>query len=396
VRLAALAVLGSAPETFEYEDLARSLLAGEGYRRTHLGTPYLAQTTPLYPFLCAGLYAAFGPSPLPVVLVQVLLSSLVPAVVARLAVDLGLGGRLALLAGALATVHPGLSVYAVAKLHPLSLDALLIASAVLVVTRLRRGGGPRACLGAGAVVGLAALSRPTAGLFVAPAAAWLFRSARSAGQRRALAGATLLVAGAVLVVLPWTVRNVLVLGRFVPITTDAGELLWRGNNPIATGTALLPDGRPILAGADPAFRAAILSRDQMGQYDLFRAAFWTFVRERPGAFVGGVVRKWVAFWWFPPTAGLRYPRGWLLAYRVGYAVVLALAAVGLVSLWRRGTSREARARLVPLLAMLAVVSLTQALFYVEVRHRWGVEALLGVFAAAGMGRLGRRGVALTA
>jgi hypothetical protein len=42
IRLAALAILGLAPETFEYEDQARSLLAGQGYRRVYLGTPYLA------------------------------------------------------------------------------------------------------------------------------------------------------------------------------------------------------------------------------------------------------------------------------------------------------------------------------------------------------------------
>jgi hypothetical protein len=35
---------------------------------------------------------------------------------------------------------------------------------------------------------------------------------------------------------------------------------------------------------------------------------------------------------------------------------------------------------------LGSVSVAQSLFYVEVRHRWAVEPILGIFVAAAVGR----------
>ncbi|MCF8710497.1 glycosyltransferase, partial [Rhizorhapis sp. SPR117] len=40
--------------------------------------------------------------------------------------------------------------------------------------------------------------------------------------------------------LPWWVRNWLVLGAFVPLTTSSGVGLWIGNNPGATGNWMAP------------------------------------------------------------------------------------------------------------------------------------------------------------
>jgi hypothetical protein len=48
IRLAALVILGLHPESYEYERQARSLLAGEGYRYVHLGTPHLVLGPPLF------------------------------------------------------------------------------------------------------------------------------------------------------------------------------------------------------------------------------------------------------------------------------------------------------------------------------------------------------------
>ena len=121
IRLAALAILGLPPESFEYERQARSLLAGEGYRHVHLGMPHLAFGPPLFGFLCAGLYRVFGDGPLSVILAQIGASSLIPVVIARIAREVGVDRRLEWVAALPAVVHPGLVVYAVRKLHPLPL-----------------------------------------------------------------------------------------------------------------------------------------------------------------------------------------------------------------------------------------------------------------------------------
>ena len=48
------------------------------------------------------------------------------------------------------------------------------------------------------------------------------------GWKPGLAGAALLVAGFLLPIVPWTVRNAVVLDRFVPISTGGGKALYVG------------------------------------------------------------------------------------------------------------------------------------------------------------------------
>ena len=59
--------------------------------------------------------------------------------------------------------------------------------------------------------------------------------------RRSLVQAALLLAGAVIVVAPWTVRNAFALGRFVPLSTGGGQVLF-------SGTYLPSGGRPAEGG----------------------------------------------------------------------------------------------------------------------------------------------------
>ncbi len=53
--------------------------------------------------------------------------------------------------------------------------------------------------------------------------------------RQAWRSALLLAIGACLVVLPWTLRNLRVLGAPVLVSTNGGDNLYRANNPLATG-----------------------------------------------------------------------------------------------------------------------------------------------------------------
>jgi hypothetical protein len=99
----------------------------------------------------------------------------------------------------------------------------------------------------------------------------------------------------------------------------------------------------------------------------------------------GVIRKFTSFWWFSPTAGLTYPGAWLELYRLFYGAFLGAAALGALRAWRRA-DQATRQRLVLLGLMLGSIAVAQSLFYVEVRHRWAVEPLLGIFLAAAVSR----------
>ena len=87
----------------------------------------------------------------------------------------------------------------------------------------------RAWLLPGLLFGLTALIRPeylvVGGAFAVLAA---IRVGKARGWRPGLAGAALLVAAFLLPIVPWAVRNVVVLHRVVPISTGGGKALYVG------------------------------------------------------------------------------------------------------------------------------------------------------------------------
>ena len=373
-RLAVLAVLGFAPEPYEYEDLADSLLAGHGYQRELYGAIHRAQGPPLYAFLCAGVYAVTGHSRLAVVLVQIATSSLLSVIVLRLGRRLGRSTGSSFAAALVPALHPGLIIYAVRKLHPLNLDALLIATSLLALLRARDAGRLRPFAAAGVLLGVTILSRPTIGLFVLAAAGWLACTAAS-GKR--LSGPILLVCSAALIVAPWTIRNALVFHQLVPITTDTGELFWRGNHTGASGSGYLPNGRPVFADAPPALQQAIASRNELERQAFFFHEGVVFARTQSAAFLRLLGMKWLSFWWFPSTAGRQYPPTWLRLYQLAYAPLLLLTLMGAPRRWRR-LDHAGRQALILISLLMLCLSVAQSLFYVDVRHRWTIEPLFGL------------------
>jgi 4-amino-4-deoxy-L-arabinose transferase-like glycosyltransferase len=85
-------------------------------------------------------------------------------------------------------------------------------------------GSSKAALASGLLWGLAILTRETVLYFLPFAALWLAWR-RAGGARRA----AMLLAAAVLVVLPWTIRNWVVFHAFVPVSTSGALNLWQGN-----------------------------------------------------------------------------------------------------------------------------------------------------------------------
>src|SRR5207244_9389077 len=78
-----------------------------------------------------------------------------------------------------------------------------------------------------AFLGLTALTRPEYLPFVALFALFaLIRIGRRRGWKIGLASSVLLVAAFASMLAPWTIRNFIVLDRFVPVTTGGGKALF--------------------------------------------------------------------------------------------------------------------------------------------------------------------------
>ena len=175
---------------------------------------------PGYPVLLAGVYALSAPITddrwTVARIVQAALGTLLAGLIGLLGARLW-GRRAGLAALAVAALSPPL-ILAGGSLESDLLFATLVVAAVLAVLGAGAAKPLRWTAAAGALVGLAALTRPYGLLVLAPLviAAW--------GPAR-WRGAVVLVAAALVVIAPWTVRNAVQMDAFVPISTHTGESL---------------------------------------------------------------------------------------------------------------------------------------------------------------------------
>jgi 4-amino-4-deoxy-L-arabinose transferase-like glycosyltransferase len=205
----------------------------------------------------------------------------------------------------------------------------------------------------GALLGLTTLTRPEYLPFVAVFAALaLLRvwRGRRAGVPAGLAAGALVVAAFCGVLAPWTVRNYLVLDRFVPVTTGGGKALfvatylpgegrqqlvkraliekYTGKKDLPYEEVLATDMAPLLTRV--AEKYPQLSRDA-ALARIGRENFAEYAGEQPLDYAWMVIRK-IQNMWDRGSSPTMSPKFWFAYHRV--LVFWALAAlIGLA--WRR-------------------------------------------------------------
>lgn len=197
---------------------------------------------PWYPYQLALIYKIFGHSYTAVFLVQSLMGALLCILVMSLAGkvfrDHPRVNTLAALAGLLTAVCTPLIYYDNLILKTSAevfWTVLHLWTMVVLVDHTRDRGRllPFAALGTGMMLGLNLLNRGNYALLAPMFAFWLFW-ALSRGRpeltRHALASVALYTVGAVLVVAPVTVRNRVVGGEWVLVTSQGGQNFYIGNN----------------------------------------------------------------------------------------------------------------------------------------------------------------------
>jgi 4-amino-4-deoxy-L-arabinose transferase-like glycosyltransferase len=254
-----------------------------------------------------------------------------------------LGGRWVGLMAALAVaVYPPF-IHSTGELMSEPPAILTLPAAVLAFLWASEQERLRAWLLPGLLFGLTAMFRPeylfVGAVFVVLAA---IRVGAARGWRPGLAGAGLLVLALLLPIVPWTIRNVDVLGRVVPISTGSGKALYVGTFLPADGEyqrvkALLAkryEGRDLapdsaaLDAVDPtplfdrvASRYPDLPRDsalgKIGKQNLSK-----YLGEDPLGYLAMTARKVGRMW----SSGV----GEAMSSGVGRALQILLVALGLV------------------------------------------------------------------
>jgi 4-amino-4-deoxy-L-arabinose transferase-like glycosyltransferase len=175
----------------------------------------------------ASFYATGGAREGTARIVEALLGVAAIIVVFLLGERLG-GRRVGLLAALAVAIYPPF-IHSTAELTSEPPAILTLPAAVLAFLWAGEQPRLRAWLLPGLLFGLTAMFRPEY-LFVAAAFVVLaaVRVGRQRGWRPGLAGGGLLALALLLPIVPWTVRNIDVLGRVVPISTGSGKALYVG------------------------------------------------------------------------------------------------------------------------------------------------------------------------
>jgi hypothetical protein len=354
-----------------YGPLARALAMGEGFALAGRPTAY---RPPLYPMMLAPLVA--------------LLQDRAAIGVAFLHVALG-AGTVWLTAVAARGAGLSLARTAVAALVP-ACDPVLVwqcrsvmtetPAAFLVAFTLAGFTAPgwRGPVLGGFGSGLATLCRPS----LLPGAALTILAAlllRPGTARQRVVRTGLMTVTLVLVLLPWIVRNYLVLGEPIWGTTHAGYTLALANNPVYYSEVLNGPPDQVWDGAlqwqwwDSVNRAtAGMSEPEADRY--LRSQFWHLVRERPADFMRSMLARLIHFWSVAPAAKV-YPtwaRWATLVWTVPLWITLFLG------LANRDLLRWPR---VAPAAIVLGLTLVHLLFWTDLRMRAPIVPAIALLAA---------------
>ena len=352
-------------DTTAYAELAKRIVAGDLW----LG-PGLYYLSPLYMYvLAAGL--AVTDSFTGVRVMQVLLGAVSVAGLWVMTCAWA-NSRAAWWAAGLAITTGVITFYEVLILQA-SIDTALTTGALLALTwalRSEDGPSPRWFGFAGAAFGLAALNRPN---MMAVAAGLLLLLLIS----RRVRPAAVFLTGLLIALAPVAIRNGIVAGEWLTVSSHGGLNLYIGNSPTATGFYQpVPGVRPSIAGQahdvrEVAGRALgrTVTDDEASAY--FRDLALTWMREHPGEAIALFAKKF-AYVFHAKYVALPYSYPfyvhetnsllrWLPA---GPWLLMPLGLVGLGILARRADPRT--------LVWLSFVPLyagAVALFFVADRYR---------------------------
>jgi len=344
----------------EYLALGRSVVRGDGFTypadEPAPGTSQRFGRAPGYPLFLAALHVTepVDHAPRRVQIAQACVGALGVWLIASIAARAG-GSRAGVVAAAIAAVYPPLVAMPAYVFSETLFSALALAAALTIQKT-----GTVPVIG-GVLVAAAALTRPMM-LFFVPLEA--LRLAWRGGIGRAILFCAIVIA----CIVPWTIRNHHVYGRWIAIASEGGVTFWTGNHPLARGDGDLA-ANPDLKRAELAFRQAHADLPPEQLEPLYYRDALAWIRANPGGWIALVAKK--AYYTAVPTGpsyALHSAR-YRIASVAPYLLLLPFAAAGAWR-WRRAVrSGSAGSSPAPLWLMAAATVAAGLVFFPQERFR---------------------------
>ena len=370
LRLGAIYVLGDfrPPWLEDWERIAQSLVEDGTFELDPISLygpnprGVTAFIPPLSPGLIAFMMVLFGPSALPALrILQALISTAGVVLIFPLGQILFKDRRVSYLAMFGAAIFPPL-IAGVVEINPSALEIFFLELTVLLALYITHRRTRLGWLFVGLILGMGSLHRPTILTITPFLVLYALISDQTKRLKTVLQTTTLILLGAMIIIGPWTLRNYLELGEFIPISSNGGINFWIGNNPQATGEFIHPNNLN---------RELIDSTQNFGEGardSFFYREGLLFIRNNPLEFFRLLGTKTFFFFWSRPNIGQTYSS----QDAIGLGRTLFLVANGLLfPFWILGFFLGFRkwGRFILLYGAIVTVFLVNILFFVGTRYK---------------------------
>jgi len=346
------------PNAIEHRQLAASLVTNGTFSfRESMFDDYGPSSvqSPPYPFVLATCFTLFGKETPASYAAAMVLNAFVAGIgvwlLYKLVLEIG-GNQIAgIIAALLLAIWPS-QIYAASQAQAVSIIITAVIAILYFFANATRTGNVGPWIGYSIVGTLAALTEPVLLPILALSGLLIFIWPGNLNMMRRVRNASILFAAAVLIIFPWTMRNRIVHGQWIPIKSTFWVNVWKGNNPCATGTdrvALTPERMKQLgmSGLDlNTDRFTNPQIDSQHQYDtlsgeqrdelrgkseaqreeVFKQYAKTWIAENPsGYFKLSIKRLWMTLW-----ADLDNPKARNPIYIACRTILLPATVFGLI------------------------------------------------------------------
>jgi len=183
------------------------------------------------------------------------------------------------------------------------------------------------------------------------------------------------------VILPWTIRNYLIFKKFVFIKSQAGLILWIGNNPNATGCLFLSSGKRVDSTVPQERISRFSTMIETDVYDELGKEAINYILANPAKTITNSAKKFYFFW----TPFEKKPYNWRSPHNPGnfplfrqivWGITLFSGILGFILSLKKGKDK------IIILLPPILLSLTYSLFIIDnLRFRFTIEPYIIIFSA---------------
>lgn len=346
------------PNAIEHRQLAASLVENGTFSfREAMFDDYGPSSvqSPPYPFILATCFKIFGKETAGSYAAAMVLNAIVAGIgvwlLYKLVLELGGCEITGIIAAACLAIWPS-QVYAATQAQAISLIVTAVIAILYYFAKSVRTGDVTPWIAYSLIGTVAALTEPVLLPILALSGLLIFIWPGNLNLAQRTRNAAILLAAAVLIIFPWSIRNHTVHGKWIPIKSTFWVNVWKGNNPYATGTdrvSLTPErmkqlgmkplqlntDRFTAAGHDsdhqydmltPQQRNELRGKTEVEREEVFKRYAKTWISENPGSYLQlSLKRIWMSGW-----ADLDNPKARNPIYLACRSLLLPATVIGLL------------------------------------------------------------------